>query len=152
MYNTGAIPVSKENQVPKDVLASIREGRSMNMSEVSANSVIEPAPKDKSFKLMNYKKTKHDKKVTFMETIPEDMKDLIESKMETDKSLKSLLDCEMVLIAVGSSTYQNLHEKFDFIVKKIQTFLSSKEMKVAYISPNKVQALEDLTHFFPSLI
>lgn len=59
---------------------------------------------------------------------------------------------EVILLAVGSSTFQNLQQRLQQqVMSKVIKFLPNHEMPLLYISENKILALEDCINFFPSM-
>jgi len=67
--------------------------------------MVMPRPKDRGFKLQTYKKTKTVKKVTFLEEIPEEQERQLERTTFADPLVQRLMSQEMILLALGSSTF-----------------------------------------------
>jgi hypothetical protein len=62
------------------------------------------------------------------------------------------LSKEVVLLAIGSATYQGLENKIKSqVMQKIKVFLPPEEMPLLYLSETRTSSLEDSIIFFPSL-
>ena len=77
---------------------------------------------------------------------------LIAREVCRDPLLEELITKDVILLAIGSTTFQNLEFKLrSQVVPKIQIFLPPEEMPLLYLSENRTQSIEDCIHFFPSL-
>jgi hypothetical protein len=85
--------------------------------------------------------------------VPEDLKDIaLAESIGKDLVLQELIAKETLLLAVSSSTFQNLpNHVTKNLLPKTQLFIPTAEMPLLCFSDGKVNAIEDCIMFFPSL-
>lgn len=73
---------------------------------------VMPKPKENLFKMKTYSKTKTTKKASLLPDIPEEAQEsYLTKELEMNPLLRELVLKEVLFIALGSATYQNLESK-----------------------------------------
>jgi hypothetical protein len=71
-----------------------------------------PRPKDKTYKLKTFSKNKTQKKNTILHSIPEEEQEsYLTREIEINPLLRELVSKDVIFLALGSSTFQNLETK-----------------------------------------
>lgn len=118
---------------------------------------IIPNIKDRSFKVKSHNKQKTQIKKRLLhahhrELTEEEQEAMLTQQIERDPLLHELITKEVLVMAISSSTYQNLAGQIKKqVMKKIQAFLPPYEMPLLYMSESKVISIEDCMIFFPQL-
>lgn len=76
------------------------------MPQFSRKTSVMPKPKQQTFKMKTYSKTKTTKKSSMLPTIPEEAQEsYLTKELEMNPLLRELIVKEVLFLAVGSSTY-----------------------------------------------
>ncbi|CDW75782.1 UNKNOWN [Stylonychia lemnae] len=116
---------------------------------------VMPKPKEKIFKLKTFSKTVTQIKKTISKKsesilLTQDL--ALTQQIEGNPLLRELVTKDALIVALGSTTFQNLENKIRLqMMNKIVQFIPNHELPLLYLSENKIQALEDSITFFPGL-
>jgi hypothetical protein len=120
-------------------------------SLTSQGSAMMPQKRRTMYKMKTTLKSRTSKKATYLPTITEAAEEQLEKQIERNPFIKTVTTKEVFMIACSSNTFQNLAKRLASLEVKIRTYIKPEELRMIYVSANKVQAMEDTLAFFPSL-
>eukprot|EP00347_Sterkiella_histriomuscorum_P005365 403356888 len=148
--NNGAASIARTSNV--DSIYNQNKNQFIDTMALSKRETVLPMGKDKYFKVKTFSKTSTQIKKTLSKPTDLASQELyLTQQVESNPLLRELITKEVLILALGSATFQNLDSKLKSIMVKVQQFVPPYEMPMLYLSDNKILALEDSITFFPSL-